>query len=299
MLRSLTVMVFVALLTAGCAAAAASSSEPAATENEFQNHPASEPSAKKNSATAPSSGEDSGAENDLLQMANKSRLAAGAPALRMDETLRQAARAHARLMITRDQLEHQYSGEPELLQRIASGGPLKMDYAGENLAYASDSSAANDALMHSPPDRHNLLDSGFNVAAVVAVWSGGKLYVVQDFAHEVRSYSAHEGDKVVGQAVAAMRQQAGLSELKQVMPPQLNEAACSLSQKSRPNAHLLATAYNNQQVIAYTQSRPEILPDVAVRWLRDPSVRQFAVGACYARNAAYPNGTYWVAILLY
>ena len=293
------VMVFVALSTAGCAGAAASPSQPAAAESEFQNHSGSQPAPKKNSAATSSSGEDSGAENDLLQMANKSRQATGAPALRMDETLRQAARAHAQLMITRDRLEHQYSGEPELLQRIALGGPLKMDYAGENLAYASDSSAANDALMHSPPHRHNLLDPGFNVAGIVAVWNRGKLYVVQDFAHEIRSYSAHEGDKVVGQAVAAMRQQAGLSELKQVTPPKLNEAACSLSRESRPNAHLLATAYNNLQVIAYTQSQPEILPDVAVRWLRDPSVRQFAVGACYARNATYPNGTYWVAILLY
>jgi len=36
-----------------------------------------------------------------------------------------------------------------------------------------------------------------------------------------------------------------------------------------------------------------------LRLLRDPTVRQFAVGSCYARNAAYPTGMYWVAILLY
>jgi hypothetical protein len=42
-----------------------------------------------------------------------------------------------------------------------------------------------------------------------------------------------------------------------------------------------------------------VLPQGALRLLRDPGVRQFAVGACYARNAAYPTGTYWVAILLY
>jgi hypothetical protein len=42
-----------------------------------------------------------------------------------------------------------------------------------------------------------------------------------------------------------------------------------------------------------------VLPQSALRLLRDPGVRQFAVGACYARTAAYPTGTYWVAILLY
>ena len=30
-----------------------------------------------------------------------------------------------------------------------------------------------------------------------------------------------------------------------------------------------------------------------------PGVGHFAVGACYARNATYPTGTYWIAILLY
>jgi len=52
-------------------------------------------------------------------------------------------------------------------------------------------------------------------------------------------------------------------------------------------------------MITYTESHPEVLPQAAVSMLRDPGVRQFAVGACYARNATYPTGTYWVAILLY
>jgi hypothetical protein len=62
---------------------------------------------------------------------------------------------------------------------------------------------------------------------------------------------------------------------------------------------VLATAYENRKIITYTQSHPEILPQAALQMLRDPGARQFAVGACYARNAAHPNGTYWVAILLY
>jgi hypothetical protein len=83
------------------------------------------------------------------------------------------------------------------------------------------------------------------------------------------------------------------------MPANLDEAACSLARENRPSARLLATAYDNRKIITYTQSRPEVLPQSALRLLRDPGVRQFAVGACYARNAAYPTGTYWVAILLY
>jgi uncharacterized protein YkwD len=258
-----------------------------------------QPNPHSNSAAETSSGEDSAAENELLASANKSRELAGVPPLRMEESLREAARAHAQRMVASGRLEHQLSGELSLLERIADVSPLKMDRAGENIANATCAPGANDALMRSAPHRQNLLDRGFNVAGIAAIWSKGRLYVVQDFAHEVPSYSAEQSGKLVGRAVDEMRQQAGLPKLGQLMPSNLDEAACSLAKENRPNARLLATAYDNRRIITYTQSRPEVLPEGALRLLRDPRVRQFAVGACYARNAAYPTGTYWVAILLY
>jgi uncharacterized protein YkwD len=264
-----------------------------------------QPTPHPNSAAGASSNpdEDSAAENELLESANKSRELAGAPPLRIDESLREAARLHARLMIASNRLEHQFSGELALLERIAQvssvTGTLKIDRAGENVAYANCASAANDALMHSPPHRENLLDRGFNTAGFAAIWNKGKLYVVQDFAHEVTSYSAQQTRTLVGETISEMRHEAGLPELVQLVPPKLDEAACSLAQESRPNAHFLAAAFDNRRVVTYTQSHPETLPQAALSMLRDPGVRQFAVGSCYARNAAYPTGTYWVAILLY
>ncbi len=261
-----------------------------------------QPTPNSNSAAESSSGEDTAAENELLEAANKSRELAGVPPLRVGESLREAARAHARRMVESARLEHRLSGEPSLLERIALVSPLsglKIDRAGENIANATCAPGANDALMRSAPHRENLLDRGFNVAGVAAIWSKGRLYVVQDFAHEVPSYSAQQSGKLVGRSIDEMRQQAGLPELRQLTPRNLDEAACKLAGENRPNARLLATAYDNRQIITYTQSRPEILPQGALRMLRNPGVRQFAVGACYARNAAYPTGIYWVAILLY
>ena len=250
-------------------------------------------------SAAGSSDEDYAAENELLEAANQSRELAGVPRLRMEESLREAARAHARRMVESERLEHRLPGEPSLLERIAQVSPLRVDRAGENIAYASCAPGANDVLMRSAPHRENLLDRGFNIAGVAAIWSKGRLYVVQDFAHEVPSYSAQQSGELVGRAVGEMRQQAGLPELVQLNPPNLDEAACSLARENRPNAHLLAAAYDNRKIIAYTESRPEVLPPGAMRLLRDSGVRQFAVGSCYARNAAYPTGMYWVAILLY
>jgi uncharacterized protein YkwD len=261
------------------------------------------PIPQSDSAAASSTGEDSAAENELLAAVNQSRELAGVPPLRRNESLRVAALAHARRMVESERLEHQFSGEPSLLERIAQVSPLdgtlKVDRAGENIANATCAPGANDVLMRSAPHRQNLLDRGFNVAGMAAIWSHGRLYVVQDFAHEVPSYSAKQSGQLVGRAVAAIRQEAGLPELVQLTPPNLDEAACSLAKENRPNARLLATSYDNRRIVTYTQSRPEVLPQGALRLLRDPGVQQFAVGACYARNAAYPTGMYWVAILLY
>ena len=265
------------------------------------------PTPNSNSAAGAASNEDSAAENELLEAANKSRELAGVPPLRIEESLRQAARAHALRMVASERLEHQLPGEPSLLERIAQVTPpdspsqnaLKVDRAGENIANASCALGANDVLMFSAPHRQNLLDHGFNVAGIAAIWSKGRLYVVQDFAHELPSYSTEQSGRLVARAVDDIRQQADLPELEQLTPPNLDEAACSLARENRPNAHLLSTAYSNRKIIAYTESHPETLPPGALRLVRDPSVRQFAVGSCYARNAAYPTGMYWVAILLY
>jgi uncharacterized protein YkwD len=311
MFRALAVLFALLALHAGpCAAQSAPPAVQA--RNGFQAISSNDVSTKQptphsNSAAGAPFGEDTAAENELLEAANKSRALAGVPPLRSNGSLREAARAHARHMIASDRLEHQLPGELPLLQRIAqvgmpnqaSSSDLKIDRAGENIAYADCAPDVNSALMRSAPHRENLLDHTFNLAGIAAFWSKGRLYVVQDFARELPSYSPRESEVLVGHAVNEMRQQAGLSELVQLTPPKLDDAACSLSRENHPNAHLLATAYENRRIITYTQSRPEFLPQGALSLLRDPDLHQFAVGACYARNAAYPTGMYWVAILLY
>ena len=258
-----------------------------------------QPTPKPVSAAGVSTGEDAAAERELVELANRDRREAGVPPLRADESLATAARAHAQLMVANSQLEHQFSGEPALLQRIAQASALRLDRAGENIAYDSCAAGAEKSFMHSPPHRQNLLDRGFNVAGIAAIRSRGRLYVVQDFGHEISTHTIAQTRELVSHAVNDIRREAGLTALSQYAPPKLDDAVCSLAQQGLPNARLLQTAYDNRRIITYTQSRPEILPQGALNLLRDRAVRQFAVGSCYARNAAYPSGTYWVAILLY
>ncbi|MBZ5654163.1 MAG: CAP domain-containing protein [Acidobacteriia bacterium] len=259
----------------------------------------SQPAPKPVSAASVSTSEDAAAERELLELANRDRREAGVPPLRADESLTAAARAHAQLMVANAQLEHQFSGEPSLLERIAHVSALRLDRAGENIAHDSCAAGAEEAFMHSPAHRRNLLDPGFNVAGFAAIRSQGRLYVVQDFGREVATHTPAQTRDLVSHAVNDVRMQAGLTRLSQYAPAKLDDAVCSLAQAGLPSARLLQTAYDNRRIITYTQSRPEILPQGALNLLRDHGARQFAVGSCFARNAAYPTGMYWVAILLY
>lgn len=149
----------------------------------------SQPTPKLISAqTSPTPHEDFAAEQELLELANQRRHEVGAPPLRMDRTLSNAARAHARLMVDRQELSHQFEGEASLMPRLLETG-LRLDRVGENVAYNASAERAFESLMQSPPHRRNLLDPSYNSAGFAAFWSNQRLYVVQDFAHQMPSVS--------------------------------------------------------------------------------------------------------------
>src|SRR5215469_8792038 len=164
-----------------------------------------QPSPKIIAAALHSPNEDTVAEDLLLELANESRRQAGVPPLRADRGLADAALRHAQLMAANGELSHQFADEPALMVRIADVTSLRFDRAGENVAYNASADSAHDALMHSPPNRQNLLDPNFNLAGMAAIWSNGRLYVVEDFARQVASYSAQQTRQIVLRAVNEVR----------------------------------------------------------------------------------------------
>jgi|SRR5215471_9250762 len=242
--------------------------------------------------------EDPAAENEILKLANHSRAEAGLSPLRMDDELSAAAREHALRMAANEQLSHQFAGEPALLQRISRVSSSPMDRAGENVAYNSSPEGAHMALMQSPPHRHNLLDPGFNVAGIAALWNGGRLYVVQDFGHELPAYSAQQTRGLVVKAISDVRHRAGLPRLTAVANRNLDDAVCNLAQQGRLDARALKPR-DGRGIVTFSQSNPETLPAGAVTLLQDRGARQYEIGTCYARSKANLGGMYWIAIQLY
>lgn len=234
---------------------------------------------------------DADAERQLFALANQARSQAGLAPLQVDEGLTKAARAHAVLMAERRQLSHQFSGEPSLPQRLSADSDLHMDRSGENVAYASTAEQAQDGLMHSPPHRENLLNPAYNAAGFGVVRSGDTLYVTQDFAHQLPVISAETAEDAVARKLNHARAEAGLSSLQRI------QGSAQAGNCPAPRASLLKTsATPPRYILRYTSMEPSTLPPGTEKATGDRGLQAFSVGACYARNATYPNGAYWVVV---
>jgi uncharacterized protein YkwD len=237
---------------------------------------------------------DTEAERELFDLANQARAQAGVAPLQMDDGLTQAARAHAAAMAAQQQLSHQFAGEPSLAQRLAANCNLHLDQAGENVSLAGNVEQSHQGLMHSPPHRENLLNPGFNVAGFGVVRAGFSLYVAQDFGHSLPAYSPRQAGGLVSGAIARMRREANLPQLQWMDSDAAQNTACSMARADSLKTPALRGAY----MIRYTTAQPEELPSAAAKAIEDRAVHTFSVGTCYARTDSYPNGVYWVTLVL-
>src|SRR5713101_5790849 len=184
----------------------------------------------------PSPTYDAAAERRLLDMANRERARAGLPPLRKDEGLTRAAREHGAAMAAQKKLSHQFSGEPNLIHRLAANTKTRLDQAGENVAFAGSVDQAQDSLMHSPPHRANLLNAGYNVAGFSVVRSGSLLYVTQDFGHSLPTHSDDEAEVLVGRSVDRIRAETRLPGLHRMDSSEATDAACAMADADSLNA---------------------------------------------------------------
>jgi uncharacterized protein YkwD len=271
------------------------------TETSDRTEAGSQTTLKPIAATSPDiplSDFDADSERQLLELVNQARTRMALPALALDAGLTQAARAHAEAMFTARQLSHQFAGEASLPNRLAAATRMQLDREGENVAFDFDAADAQKNLMLSPPHRANLLNSSYNVIGLGIVRSGNRLYIVQDFAHALPSYSTAELKDRIGAAVARMRHQSGEPDLTQRDLPAADAAACSMAQADKISTAPVQQLAQRYSVLAFTTLHPETIPDNANRAIRIRNLHSFSVGACYARTESYPTGAYWVVVAL-
>ena len=285
----------------GLAARPSSRSLAAAGASEAPGQPAQKATVKPVSAKAadiPFNTSELQDEQQLLALANQSRRQAGAPPLKIDAGLSQAARVHAQAMLDAQQLSHQFDGEPSLAVRLASTTSLQLDREGENVALDYDAERGHEHLMLSPPHRANLLNPAYNVVGLAALRNGDRLYIVQDFGHALPNYSPAEVKDRIAAAVNLTRRQAHQAELKRRDLLLADETACTMAQADKLGTEAVRGLADRYTVMTYTSLHPETLPNGAARALTTHDATSFSVGACYGRTETYPTGVYWVVLSL-
>ncbi len=119
-------------------------------------------------------------ERELFEATNRERLAHGLLALQWNDALAVAARKHASEMAHKEELSHQFPGEPNLPSRVKKAG-AHFVWLSENVALGSNPSVIHAAFVKSPSHRANILDTDMNVMGVGVVERNGQLFAVEDF----------------------------------------------------------------------------------------------------------------------
>lgn len=239
---------------------------------------------------------DTGAEAQLLEMANADRSRAGLAPLKMNEGLVLAARQHAAEMASKGQLSHQFPGEAALPDRLSANSDLHFNRAGENVAIATTAEDAHQALMASPPHRDNLLSPNFNVAGIGVYRSGNRIYVAQDFGSSMATYSVQQAQELVASSVEQLRTESRMPRLQRVSDSTTQSSACAMAQADSLSG---AAPPPGAYMLRYTSMTPDSLPSNISRVITQRGLHTYSAGTCYARTQKYPSGAYWVVLLFY
>jgi uncharacterized protein YkwD len=241
----------------------------------------------------------SAAEQELFRRTNQERAKAGVPALEWNEWLAQAARQHAEEMARRGELSHRFPGEPSLRDRLAST-PLRFNASAENVAFGADVDDIHSGWIHSAGHRANILSRKYNAIGIGVVRRGKYLYAAQNFAHRIASHSNNDLEGAVAAAVEKVRREQRFPPMKRLTLPRLGRSACEMAKKNKlsPSAVLQENG-QLRSVVTFTEGDPEEFSRHLDRLRSGGPYRGYAVGACFARNEKYPEGTNWVVVGFY
>ena|SRR5690348_7397907 len=210
----------------------------------------------------------SGDEKFLMDAANRERAERGAPPLKWDSTLAEAAERHAREMAKRETISHRFPGEADLKDRARAAG-ARFSQVAENVAEAPDVSSIHINWMLSPGHSANILNPRLNSIGIAVEKRGEEYFAVQDFSTAVAALSREEQEREIASLLASR----GLRVLKDS-----NEArqACARG-AGTGGAHARA-------VVHFEAPNLRELPPQMIKMMGAGRFDSAAVGACDAKD---------------
>jgi uncharacterized protein YkwD len=237
-------------------------------------------------------------EQQLLVLINQARVKAGVEPLKLDERLTRAARKHSQLMINRDSLAHQLLDEDPLVMRLSAEG-VRCDHDGENIALNGDVELAHAALMDSPGHRANIVATHFNSVGIGVVRTGDLVYVTEDFAHVMPSFSDFEADAAAQQAITDHARALGLPIPVRRVRTQLTHMACDMARHDKIDSSAVSEILGVTAAVAWTATDLQKLPPGLQKILSQPVTNGYSLGVCFATSASQQGGVYWLLFVTY
>jgi Cysteine-rich secretory protein family len=222
--------------------------------------------------------------SQLLSLTNRDRAAQGLGPLRWSPELADAARAHDELMVRRNDLEHQFPGEPDLPTRAGQAGAHFRAVA-ENIAIGPNATDLERQWMHSAMHRANILDPRMNTIGIALIHNRGVIWAVQDFSHAVEALGTGE---IEGRVIGLLNAR-GMA----------NTRATTDARRTCEMEHGSAGGTRPHFIMRWEGSDLNRLPDVLVSKLESGQYRSAAVGVCGSAQPGQGFTTYKVAVLLY
>jgi uncharacterized protein YkwD len=234
-------------------------------------------------------------ESRLLTLVNQERQKAGLPKLQWDSHLAESARLHTQKLVEHQVLSHQFSGEPPLGERAGATG-LRFNSVAENVGMAPTIDEIHNGFMDSPLHRANILSPKYNSVGFGIMLSQGELYVTQNFANVLPTYSAEQFRDAVIAAFNHARRAQHVPEIDVRPDERLEKAACTGN--VNPN-YLIHDLPGVTGLVAFTSSVPEKLPSDMQSAAADRTYQRMNIGVCFKPGPAHGYGSFYVVAAFY
>jgi hypothetical protein len=236
------------------------------------------------------------AEERVLLELNQSRAEAGLPALKFDAKLQDAARRHSLLQQQHEQIAHQFSGEPPLMERLHATGLFFTD-AAENVGMNTELYDINAAFLRSPGHRANMLSAAYDAVGIGIVRTASAYWVTEDFAKLTPALSAQQAEDMAAVALQTEWKRSHALPMKRVSVQGLRSTACYAAHnegKLQPSSVTFA-GQPAQQLAAFSTPDPSALTHRIDTVLQNTHVSAYAVAVCTPEQSG-DYGQFWVVI---
>jgi hypothetical protein len=229
-------------------------------------------------------------EQQLFDLVNRERVKAGLNKLEWSDRLAAAAQDHSRLLMEHQDLSHQFDGEPSLQERVGATG-LRFNSVAENVAEAPDVEAAHQGLMHSPGHLANILHQEYNALGISIVAHGQQLFVTQDFAHTLVSYTEKQFRDAVVTGFNQARRAHSLRPVDVIIDPRLRRSACVQDMNTDKMIQGMPGAAS---LLVFSLSEPGTMSEDMRKLAADRTLERMNIGVCLQTGGKNGFSKFWV-----